>query len=91
EEGTEISGIEYEAHYAMAEHQLRSIADECTQRFDLRQVIVQHRTGFVPMGEAPLFVRIGSRHRAEAFRASQWLVDELKKRVPIWKHVRGIS
>ncbi|MCA1659265.1 MAG: molybdenum cofactor biosynthesis protein MoaE [Verrucomicrobiaceae bacterium] len=89
EEGAQISGIDYEAHAAMAEHQLRAIAEECAKRFELMQIIVEHRVGFVPVGEASLFVRVGSRHRAEAFRASQWIVDELKKRVPIWKHPRA--
>jgi molybdopterin synthase catalytic subunit len=91
ENGAAISGIDYEAHAQMAEHQLRAIAEECAQRFDLMQVTVQHRVGFVAVGEASLFVRVGSCHRAEAFRASQWIVDELKQRVPIWKHPRALA
>lgn len=86
EADAQIAGIHYEAHAAMAEHQLRLMADECARVFDLSQLVVHHRTGFVPVGEASLLVRVGSRHRAEAFRASAWIVDELKKRVPIWKH-----
>ncbi len=85
ENGASIVGIEYEAHRAMAEHQLRRVADECLQKFELNQLVVHHRTGFVPVGEASLLVRVGSRHRAEGFRASVWIVDELKQRVPIWK------
>ena len=85
EEGSEIVAIEYEAHRAMAEHQLRALAEEAAQRFDLMQVRITHRLGVVPAGEASLLVRIGSRHRAAAFQASVWVVDELKKRVPIWK------
>ena len=81
-----ISGIEYEAHRSMAEHQLRMIADEAGGSFPLHQLIIRHRLGFVPNGEASLFVRVGCRHRAEAFRASVWVVDELKKRATIWKH-----
>lgn len=88
EDGREISGIEYEAHLSMAEHQLRAIAEQAVAAFDLNEVIVQHRLGFVPAGEASLFVRVGSRHRAAAFRGSVWIVDELKKRAPIWKHPR---
>lgn len=86
EEGAEISGIDYEAHGAMAEHQLRSIAEEAVREFGLTTVFVQHRIGFVPAGEASLLVRAGSRHRPAAFRASAWIVEELKKRAPIWKH-----
>lgn len=83
---SEISGIRYEAHRAMAEHQLKTVADECLAAFELKQLLVHHRIGFVPVGETSLLVRVGSRHREQGFRASVWVVDELKKRVPIWKH-----
>jgi molybdopterin synthase catalytic subunit len=83
---TQIAGLRYEAHREMAEHQLRGVAEECAGAFDLKQLLVHHRIGFVAVGEASLLVRVGSAHRAEAFRASAWIVDELKKRVPIWKH-----
>ena len=88
EGAAEITGIEYEAHRAMAEHQLRAIALEGAERFGLAQVCVHHRVGFVPVGAASLFVRVGSRHRVAGFQASMWIVDELKKRAPIWKHPR---
>ncbi len=87
EDGTEISGIRYESHGAMAEHQLRRLAAEAAERFRAT-VQIWHRTAFVPVGEASLLVRVGSRHRAAAFAAGEWIVDELKKRVPIWKHPR---
>lgn len=86
ESETQIAGLRYEAHREMAEHQLRGVAEECIDAFDLKQLLVHHRIGFVAVGEASLLVRVGSAHRAEAFRASAWIVDELKKRVPIWKH-----
>ena len=88
EEGAPISGIEYEAHRVMAEHQLRAIAEEGTRSFTLLQLTIVHRLGFVPVGDASLLVRVCSQHRAEAFCASSWIVDELKKRVPIWKRPR---
>ncbi|MFN2476722.1 MAG: molybdenum cofactor biosynthesis protein MoaE [Chthoniobacterales bacterium] len=83
---TQIAGLRYETHREMAEHQLCGVAAECAGKFDLKQLLVHHRVGFVAVGEASLLVRVGSAHRAEAFRASAWIVDELKKRVPIWKH-----
>ena len=86
EGGEPISGLRYEAHRAMAEHQLRAIAEEGMRNFTLLQLTVAHRIGFVPVGEASLLVRVCSQHRAEGFRACSWIVDELKKRVPIWKH-----
>jgi molybdopterin synthase catalytic subunit len=88
ENGAEIRGIEYEAHAAMAEHQLGSVAREAAARFGLSSISICHRIGFVGVGEASLLVRIGTGHRAEGFAAAKWAVDELKKRVPIWKHPR---
>ncbi len=85
ESGREIDGIEYEAHQAMAEHQLKLLAQQMIEKFALERVIIHHRIGFIIAGEASLFLRVASRHRAEAFRASRWAVDELKKKVPIWK------
>src|ERR1044071_4264566 len=88
EDGREIEGIDYEAHGAMAEHQLRQIAGAAVKQFQLQHVIVHHRIGFIAVGESSLFLRVASPHREEAFRASQWIVDELKKKVPIWKRSR---
>ncbi len=85
EDGREIDGIEYEAHQEMAEHQLRRIAQAAIENFALTLIIIHHRIGFIATGQSSLFMRVASRHRAEAFRGSQWVVDELKKKVPIWK------
>lgn len=88
EDGREIEGIDYEAHASMANHQLSTIAEEAGEKFRVRKVCIQHRTGFVPCGEASLFMQVRAAHRGAAFAASQWMVDELKKRVPIWKKPR---
>jgi molybdopterin synthase catalytic subunit len=85
ENGREIEGIDYEAHREMAEHQLTQIAEHAAVEFGLRYVTIHHRIGFVAFGEPSLFMRVASPHREEAFRASRWIVNELKKRVPIWK------
>ena len=88
EDGREIEGIDYDAHHEMAEHQLKRIAQHAAERFELKRVIIRHRTGFIAVGEASLFLRVASPHRREGFQASQWIVDELKKKVPIWKRPR---
>src|SRR6266568_6697463 len=88
EDGREIEGIDYEAHSNMAEHQLRRIAEQAVEKFRLQVVIIHHRIGFIAVGEPSLFLRVASPHRSEGFRASQWMVDELKKKVPIWKRPR---
>ena len=85
EDDREIEGIDYDAHREMAEHQLKRIAEQAAERFGLKLVIIQHRIGFIAVGEPSLFLRVASSHRSEGFRASQWIVDELKKKVPIWK------
>jgi molybdopterin synthase catalytic subunit len=86
EAGREITGIEYEAHSAMAEHQMRLVAESAAKRFEAHQVIIRHRIGFVPAGQPSVVVRVATGHRGAAFGASQWIMDELKRMVPIWKH-----
>jgi molybdopterin synthase catalytic subunit len=86
EDGREITGIEYEAHGLMAEHQMRGLAEIAREKFGLSKVIIRHRIGFVPVGEASIVVRVESAHRSAAFNANQWIMDELKRTVPIWKH-----
>lgn len=86
EDGRKIEGIEYEAHWTMAEHQLNKVVERAISDFALELVMVHHRVGFVGAGESSLFVRVAGQHRSEAFNASQSIVEEIKKRVPIWKH-----
>jgi molybdopterin synthase catalytic subunit len=86
EDGRELAGIEYEAHRAMAEHQMRAIAETAAARFGLRRTEIRHRIGFVPVAEASVVVRVTSGHRSAAFQANAWIMDELKRLVPIWKH-----
>lgn len=85
EDGREISGIEYEAHREMAQHQMEKLAAVAGPKFGLEEIILQHRIGFVATGEASLFLRVSSGHRGAAYEASAWIVAELKKSVPIWK------
>ncbi|PYI90466.1 MAG: hypothetical protein DME97_17460 [Verrucomicrobia bacterium] len=86
EEGREITGIQYEAHPAMAEHQMRLVAENAAKKFDVREIFIRHRIGFIPAAEPSVVVRVASGHRGAAFAASEWIMDELKRVVPIWKH-----
>jgi molybdopterin synthase catalytic subunit len=86
EDGREIIGIEYEANRPMAEHQMRSLAEAAIGKFGLARVLIHHRIGFVPAAEPSIVVRVESAHRSAAFSATQWIMDELKQTVPIWKH-----
>lgn len=92
QEGAEaISGIEYEAHLEMARHQFDLLVRETAERFPVRDLIVHHRIGFVPVAVPSLFLRVSAAHRGPAFAAAQWFVDEMKQRIPIWKHPRSQS
>lgn len=86
EQGHAILGIDYEAHAAMARHQLESIRRQAIERFGLHLAVIRHRVGFVAVGETSLLARVAAAHRREAIQAMEWMVDELKKKVPIWKH-----
>jgi molybdopterin synthase catalytic subunit len=88
EDGRKIEGIDYDAHQAMAEHQLQLVAEAATEKFQLNKVMIHHRVGFVRAGEPSLFLQVWAQHRAAAFESSKWIVDELKKKVPIWKRPR---
>ena len=86
EDGREITGIDYEAHREMAEHQMRIVAESAAKKFEgVRAILVRHRIGFVAAGEPSVVVRVTSGHRGAAFAANQWIMDELKRVVPIWK------
>jgi molybdopterin synthase catalytic subunit/molybdopterin converting factor small subunit len=89
EEGRPIAALEYTAYQEMAEHQFRKIIAQAKDRWPLKRLRVVHRLGVVPVGEASLLVRVEAAHRGEAFAAAQFIIDELKQQVPIWK--RGVS
>lgn len=82
----EIRGIDYEAHEAMAQHQLENLVAGLAARYPIKAMLVIHRVGVVTVGEPSLLVRILTPHRGEALRACADFIDELKQVVPIWKH-----
>ncbi len=85
EAGQKITALDYTAYRQMAEHQFLKLIAETKVRFSIQRLHVTHRLGPVTVGEPSLLVRVESGHRAEAFAAAQFLIDELKQRVPIWK------
>jgi molybdopterin synthase catalytic subunit len=85
-EGTQsISAIDYEAFEKMAHHQFAKIFDEVERRWPIESIRLVHRIGTVAVNEPSLWVEVAAPHRAEAFEACQFLIDEMKKVVPIWK------
>ncbi len=83
--GRAVQYLEYDAYPAMAEKVMRELGEEARARFGLEDVAVLHRTGRLEIGEASLLVAVSCGHRAESFDAGHWLVNEIKKKVPVWK------
>lgn len=83
--GRSVQYLEYDAYPAMAEKVMRQLAEEARERFGLLDCAVLHRTGRLEIGEASLLIVVASAHRAASFEGGQWLVDEIKKKVPVWK------
>jgi molybdopterin synthase catalytic subunit len=86
EEGESIKAIRYEAFEAMAAHQFELIFHAMENKWPVESVRLVHRIGEVPVGEPSLWVEVVAPHRGEAFAACQFLIDEMKRVVPIWKH-----
>jgi molybdopterin synthase catalytic subunit len=80
-----IKALEYEAFHRMAEHQFELLFDRMEKLWPVSSVRLVHRLGVVPVNEPSLWVEIVAPHRGEAFAACQWLIDEMKRVVPIWK------
>jgi molybdopterin synthase catalytic subunit len=77
--------LEYEAYEPMALQKLQELAAEARQRFAIRNVALVHRLGRIEIGESSVLIAVFSAHRAAAFDACRWLIDTLKRTVPIWK------
>lgn len=77
--------LEYEAYESMALKQMEELAAQALSRFSVREIAVVHRLGHLRIGETSVFIAVASAHRAAAFDACRWLIDSLKRTVPIWK------
>jgi molybdopterin synthase catalytic subunit len=83
--GRETLYLDYEAYREMALEQMRGLAAEAVARFGVRDVALLHRLGRLQVGESSVLIVVASAHRGHAFEACRWLIDTLKKQVPIWK------
>ena len=84
-EGRAVTGIDYAAYEAMASRELDAIVNEASARFDTSDIAVEHRLGTLAIEEVSVAIAVGHPHRGEAYDASRWVIEELKRRVPIWK------
>jgi molybdopterin synthase catalytic subunit len=83
--GRKTLHLDYEAYREMALSQMNALAAEAVAKFGVRDVAVVHRLGRLQVGESSVLVAVASAHRGAAFDACRWLIDTLKKTVPIWK------
>ncbi|NDC53260.1 MAG: molybdenum cofactor biosynthesis protein MoaE [Planctomycetia bacterium] len=83
--GRVTRGLEYEAHEPLAAAGLRELAAEATRAFGLTACAVVHRLGAVPVAAASVAIATSAPHRHEAFAAAEWLMERIKREVPIWK------
>lgn len=80
-----VSGMRYDAYQEMAGEVLAAIAGEAGDRADSDRIAVVHRIGELEIGEVSVAIAVSSPHRAEAYDASRYVIEEIKKRLPVWK------
>lgn len=83
--GREVDSITFDHYEGMAEKKLREIRERGLKDFDILELLIIHRYGEITIGENIVLIIAGAEHRAEAFRACKWAIDELKQITPIWK------
>lgn len=89
--GRQTLHLDYEAYEGMALKQMQSLRMEAIERFGVREVAIVHRLGRLVVGETSVLVAVASAHRGAAFDACRWVIDTLKKTVPIWKHEQFVD
>ena len=85
-EGRAVQGLHYEAYAALAETEGERIVEEAMRKFDIVDARCVHRIGELRIGELAVWVGVSAAHRGAAFDACRHIIDEVKSRVPIWKH-----
>jgi molybdopterin synthase catalytic subunit len=83
--GRQTLYLDYEAYEEMALKQMEELAAEALRQFKVREVAIVHRLGRLEIGETSVLIVVASAHRGAAYEASRWLIDTLKRKVPIWK------
>ncbi len=90
-EGRAVTGIEYSAYTAMAERELAAIGGEAARRFAPLRLAVEHRVGELTVGDVSVAIAAAHAHRAEAIEGMRFVIEELKRRVPIWKREQYVN
>jgi len=87
-EGRSVLGLRYEAHTVLAQAEGERVLNEAMAKFDVIQARCVHRVGELAIGELAVWVGVCAAHRSAAFPACRFIIDEIKARLPIWKHER---
>jgi molybdopterin synthase catalytic subunit len=90
-DGRDVTGIEYTAYRSMAERELASIVEEAAALAHGNDIAVEHRLGELSVGECSVAVAVAHPHRGRAFDAARYVIEELKRRVPIWKREQYVD
>lgn len=90
-EGRAVSGMRYDVYEEMATQVLSAIAAEAGERCGARRLAVVHRVGELELGEISVAIAVSTPHRAEAYEASRYVIEEIKKRLPVWKKERYVD
>ncbi|HEY2165343.1 MAG TPA: molybdenum cofactor biosynthesis protein MoaE [Gemmatimonadaceae bacterium] len=84
-DGRSVTGIEYSAYRSMAERELAAIVAEASLDFGTPDVVVEHRVGTLEIGDVSIAIAVAHAHRGAAYDASRHVIEQIKRRVPIWK------
>jgi molybdopterin synthase catalytic subunit len=84
-DGRSVSAIDYSAYTSMAESELNAILTEAKEMFGVSAVVVEHRVGALALGDVSIAIVAAHAHRAPALDCTRFVIEEIKKRVPIWK------
>ncbi len=84
-EGRAVTGIEYSAYEAMALAEMARITEEARSHFGVERLVLEHRVGTLALGDASVVIAVAHAHRAPALDAARYVIEELKRRVPVWK------
>lgn len=90
-DGRAVQGLRYDAYIEMAERVLAEIAEEAARRAGSRRIAVAHRVGALAIGEISVGIAISTPHRAEAYDGSRYIIEEIKKRLPVWKQEHYVA
>lgn len=85
-DGRPVVALRYEAYREMAERELTAIAEETARQLKLGEIVVVHRTGQLDPGDVSVCISVAAPHRDAAYQASRAVIEEIKRRLPVWKH-----